>query len=96
MVGNSGVVLQQKYLDKYSFLSDLNIEAGRVTQHIGDGSKVLNYIIAGFIINLALKNSMWFKNNIQFNLISQVAMIIFFISAFSLFSQVSEFLYFNF
>jgi len=96
MVGNSGVVLQQKYLDKYSFLSDLNIEAGRVTQHIGGGTDVLFYLSIAFLIILLLKNAMYFYKNFKINLLSICITIILIITVFSHFSNISEFLYFNF
>ena len=40
------------------FLSNFNIEFGRVTLHIGDGSKSLAWILIGFILCLIFKNTM--------------------------------------
>ena len=96
MVGNSGVVLQQKYLAKYAFLSDLSIEAGKVTQHIGGGTDVLFYLSIAFLIILLLKNAMYFYKNFKINLLSICITITLIITVFSHFSNISEFLYFNF
>jgi hypothetical protein len=92
-------VLQQKYLDKFSFLADLDIKAGKITEHIGGGSKVLTYIIVTFLIVLVFRNAtQYFQNNISYSYKDGVLFgIVFFISIIMMsITTYSEFLYFNF
>jgi len=98
MLGLNGISLQEKYLEKYTFLANFNIHAGKVTEHIGDGSKVLTYMFVGFIVTLVFKNStqyilnknLAYKDSLFFGLL-------FFISLLSIaMTEYSEFLYFNF
>jgi D-alanyl-lipoteichoic acid acyltransferase DltB (MBOAT superfamily) len=96
MFGYGGVVLQQKYLDKFSFLADLDIEAGKITEHIGGGSKVLTYIIVTFLIVLVFRNAMYFYKNFKPTTLYILITLGLIITTFSYFSSVSEFLYFNF
>ncbi|HIP27470.1 MAG TPA: MBOAT family protein [Flavobacteriaceae bacterium] len=53
----SNIVLTEKLTNKLVFLSEYGIIFSNVTEHIGDGSKVLNWIIGGFILILIFKNS---------------------------------------
>jgi len=95
MVGMHGIVLQEKYIQKYTFLSSY-VEAGRVTEHIGDGTQVLLSILGSFLIILTLKNAMYFYKNFKINFLNIVFTSILIIVTFSFFSSISEFLYFNF
>jgi len=90
------VILSQKLSSTLTLLSEYGIEFASVNENIGDGSKILNYLISAFFIILVLNNSMELQKNFSFSKVSLLlTSIIFFISIFS-FSNISEFLYFNF
>jgi len=90
------IVLADKFSTKLSFLGEYGVVFARVTEHIGDGSKVLNYLTLAFLITLVLHNSIILKKNLDFSKTSFIfTSVLFFISIFS-FSDISEFLYFNF
>jgi D-alanyl-lipoteichoic acid acyltransferase DltB (MBOAT superfamily) len=58
MVGINGIVFTKKHEQYLSFLSSYEwISFGTITQHIGDGSLVLKWIIMGFVLILLFKNS---------------------------------------
>ena len=100
MVGASGVVLQEKYLQQFSFLNNIGIETGKVTQHIGGGSKILTYLIIAFLIVLLAKNvtelfknrekNYTYKDSIIFGIMFFAGVVAMSITSYS------EFLYFNF
>ncbi|MDD2906765.1 MAG: MBOAT family protein [Sulfurimonas sp.] len=97
MAGLSFIVIPSKYEVYLPSLVNINgIFFGEVTQHIGDGSRVLNWIIAGFLVILLFRNSSeqmrLFKADVS-NLLLNIA---FLFVALSLVSTASEFLYFNF
>ena len=109
MAGLSGIVVTEKREQLLSFLSSLQwISFGDVTQHIGGGSSVLNFIIIGFFITLSLKNTMQiinivpysgrfpFQFNVQWALIFSVLIFLSFLKLFFGNTSASEFIYFNF
>jgi D-alanyl-lipoteichoic acid acyltransferase DltB (MBOAT superfamily) len=109
MAGLSGIVLTENREQLLSFLSSLDwISFGEVTQHIGGGSSVLNYILIGFFISLALKNTMQITNmipysgkftfrlNIQWAFLFSFLVFLSFLELFFGNTSVSEFIYFNF
>lgn len=97
MVGLNGVVLSEKNENILSFLHSYNwITFGEVTQHIGDGVKVLIWIIIAFIIVLFFKNSTQKLDNFKFNYIAILVSTILFVGGILSLNKVSEFLYFNF
>jgi len=53
----NNIVLSERLTKKLGFLSEYGIIFSNVTEHIGDGSKVLNWIIGAFILLLIFKNS---------------------------------------
>jgi len=67
-----------------------------MTQSIGDGSKSLKWILAGFILVLLFKNSNQWEKDFKTN--KKTALFTAIILAFGVLSltKVSEFLYFNF
>ena len=97
MAGLSGVVFTEKYIRYLSFLNSYDwITFGKVTEHIGDGSKVLNYLLVGFILILFFNNSFEQMKNFKLNKLNLIFNILLFLTALSLLNSVSEFLYFNF
>jgi D-alanyl-lipoteichoic acid acyltransferase DltB (MBOAT superfamily) len=90
------IILSEKFSSTLAFLSEYGVVFARVTENIGDGSKILNYLISAFFIILVLRNSMELQKNFSFSKATLLfTSVIFFISLFS-FSNISEFLYFNF
>ncbi|MCK4874682.1 MAG: MBOAT family protein, partial [Sulfurimonas sp.] len=95
MFGLSGIVLQEKYLKLIPSFVDLNIQAGRVTEHLVDGTKILIWILVVFII-LSLNNSVYQLKNFKLNYKTVTLSGIAFAASILSFNKVSEFLYFNF
>ncbi len=96
MFGLNSIMIAERYAESLFFLSFFNVEFGKVTIHIGDGSKSLKWIVIGFILCLMFENSMEKINKFQLlNRNVYIAGLSFIIGILSL-SKVSEFLYFNF
>ena len=97
MVGLNGVYFTPKHEKYLSFLTEYNfVYFGEITKHIGDGSKVLNWILFALIF-IFLKNSNSFLNkkmNIWF-IIFAAGIFIYAIDK-SLVSSSQVFLYYNF
>ncbi len=84
----------EKYL---SFLSSYDgVAFGKVTEHIGDGSKVLIWIIVGFIVLLLFKNSTQRLESFKLNYKTSFFAGALFLGGVLSLNKVSEFLYFNF
>ena len=109
MAGLSGIVITEKREQLLSFLSSFNaVSFGEVTEHIGDGSAVLNFILMGFFITLVLKNTMeianiipysgkmTFKTNFKWMLAVSVLLFVSLLTLIFGHTSSSEFLYFNF
>lgn len=109
MAGVSGIVITEGREQFLSFLSSFEfISFAEVTQHIGGGSSVLNFIIIGFLITLVLKNSMEISNiiscsgkfrlkyNFKWALVFSFSVFTSFLYLFFGHTSSSEFLYFNF
>lgn len=96
MIGLNGVMFPEKYAKYFTSVSDNMLQFGNVYEHINGNDKTTLYIILGFIITLVFKNSMqklYYIEPTRFNLFYTLML---FLSAVSMMSQVSEFLYFNF
>jgi len=96
MFSLNNIVLSEKY---FKFLHDFqvaNFKYGVVFSDIQGKSQTSIYIILAFLIILGLNNSHYYRKHITFNIITVTIFFIFIFSSFSLFSQISEFLYFNF
>lgn len=109
MAGLSGIVITEKREQFLSFLSSSEwLSFGEVTQHIGGGSSVLNYLILGFLITLTLKNTMQitriipcsgkftFQLNLQWAFFFAFLLFMSFLKLFFGHTSASEFIYFNF
>ncbi len=90
------IVLSEKFIHILSFLQAYGVKFTNITQHIGGGSSVLNWILISFVLSLGFKNSMQLTQSLKLN----VKYILFssFLFSYSIlsFNKVSEFLYFNF
>jgi len=97
MLGLDGIVFAGKFEKYLSFLSSYDwITFGKVTEHIGDGSKILNWIIVGFIIILLFKNSTQKLESFKLNYRTSLFAGALFVGGVLSLNKVSEFLYFNF
>jgi D-alanyl-lipoteichoic acid acyltransferase DltB (MBOAT superfamily) len=97
MFGFHSIIFTKAHEKYLSFLSSYNgIHFGQITEHIGDGEKVMNWLLIGFMLILLFKNSTQKLDNFKLNNLNFfIAFIAFLISILSL-NKVSEFLYFNF
>jgi D-alanyl-lipoteichoic acid acyltransferase DltB (MBOAT superfamily) len=89
-------VLAEKIEKVIPSLSEYGVKFAKVTEHIGDGSKVLNWIVAGFILILAFQNSTQKMSSFKSNYRTIVFTYLCFVYSVLSFTKVSEFLYFNF
>ena len=96
MAGLSDIVIKEKLGEKLSFLNEYGVEFGTVMNTTGDGSNSLNWLIGGFIIVLAMKNSFYYYKNFKPTVLNLIVGTTFLLVALSMFSKISEFLYFNF
>ena len=96
MFSLNNVVLSEKLGTKLLFLHEYNVTFSRVTEHIGDGSKVLNWIIIGFILILVFKNSNEKLSDFKLNYKMVILSGITFVAGALAMNKVSDFLYYNF
>lgn len=96
MAGINGITLPEKFSDFLGVLSISFIKFGTVYEHIDGKTQTTVYILMGLIIVLALKNSMYYLKNFRSSRLYLAATIAIFLTAVSMMSHVSEFLYFNF
>ncbi|XPV69607.1 MAG: MBOAT family O-acyltransferase [Halarcobacter sp.] len=97
MVGLTGIVIKEKLESKLYFLSEWGVKFSDVTEHIGGGSKVLNWIIVSFIFVIVFKNSLEKAKEFNKNYFNLYYIILLFMySLYSMIGLNSEFLYFNF
>lgn len=96
MLGFSGVMLPEKYAAKYTFLQDLGLQFGSVFGDINGKAQTVVYIVLAFIIVLKLKNSNQLADSFVSNKATLTFALMLLLTAISMMSRVSEFLYFNF
>jgi len=104
MFSPDSIVLPEKYAARLSFLHEYGITFAQVTEHIGGGSKVLKWMLGGFFVILAFKNSnQWIFSPTKSNTgILNIYYAIFFAILFMYailsmsISAYTEFIYFNF
>ena len=96
MIGNNGIMLPEKYTKYFGSFQEGLIQFGNVYEHINGKAQTTLYIILGFIMVLALKNSMQQINDFKPTRLNLMFTIAIFLTAVSMMSRVSEFLYFNF
>ena len=97
MFGLSGIVFTHKHEKFLGSLSSFDtVSFGTVTEHIGGGSDILNYLLLVFLISLFFKNSIQLKNSFKTTSLSLIFTLSIFLISLSMVSKVSEFLYFNF
>ena len=97
MFGLNNIIFTSKHEKYLSFLSSFpSVSFGNVTQNIGDGSTVLNWLIFGFIL-ISLKNSnAYIEKEIQPWLMITSAFLFAYAMIITLISSTQVFLYYNF
>jgi len=95
MFGFTGIEFSSKYTEKLAFLNDYGITFGEWLHHI-DGNKSVSWILIGFIIVLATKNSKQLRESFRPNKWYLIFSIVLMMYAVSSLNKLSEFLYFNF
>ena len=97
MVGSNGIVFTQKHEKYLSFLNSYDwVTFGQITQHIGDGSEVLNWIIVTFILILFTKNTIRLVEYYNRRKLFIVYVAVLASMALLNMNKITEFLYFNF
>ena len=96
MFGFNGLMLPEKYAGKLTFLSEYGVEFGTVFADINGKAQTTAYIILGLIIVLFFKNAMQWRESFIPTRLNLIFSIVLFLTALSMMSRVSEFLYFNF
>ncbi len=96
MIGQHGLMLPEKYTKFLNHFDLPFIQFGKVFEHIDGKAQTTAYILLGFFITLKLKNSMEKWQNFKPGTLNLFFTIIIFLTAVSMMSQISEFLYFNF
>lgn len=96
MIGGNGILLPEKYAKYFGDIHSTLIQFGTVYEHIDGKDQTTLYIIAGFVMVLAFKNSMQQWENFKPTWLTISLTVGFFLTAVSMMSRVSEFLYFNF
>jgi len=95
MFGFTGIEFSSKYAEKLAFLNDYGITFGEWLHHI-NGNKSVSWILIGFIIVLATKNSKQLRESFKPTKWYLIFSILLMMYAVSNLNKLSEFLYFNF
>lgn len=95
MFGLDYIALPEKSEKYLEFLLDFGIKFERVIPDFSGNSAFL-WFLTGFCIILFCKNSVWIKDNINFNKKLVFLVIVIFVYSVLKLSKASEFLYFNF
>lgn len=96
MMGQNGFMLPEKFAKYFTLAPSEFIQFGTVFEHINGKAQTFIYIIGTFIIILSFKNSMQYWENFRPTRLNLAFTIILFLTAISMMSRASEFLYFNF
>ncbi|HQS67171.1 MAG TPA: MBOAT family protein [Sulfuricurvum sp.] len=96
MLGNNGIILPEKYTQYFKSAHNNHMSYGTVFEHINGSTQTILYIIGGLLITLSFQNSMIQWNNFKSTPFQLIFTLALFITATSMMSRVSEFLYFNF
>jgi len=99
MTGFSGVVLTEKHEKYLSCLENYHfISFGEITTHIGDGSKVLYWVLIGFGLVMIFRNSVNKINHLKLTSVTSIlyGVILSVSLMYMSLHEVSDFLYFNF
>lgn len=96
MIGLNGIMLPEKYTQYFWETTNGIIQFGNVYAQIDGKTQTTVYIILGLILVLTLKNSMEQLNSFKPTRSNLLYTITLFLTAMSMLSHASEFLYFNF
>lgn len=96
LIGYNGILLPEKYAKYFAGFNSSFIQFGAVYEHIDGKTQTTVYLLLGLIMVLTFKNSMQLWDNFKPNRLNLIYTIAVFLTAVSMMSHVSEFLYFNF
>jgi len=96
MFGFSGTMLPKNWANTLGFLSEFHVEFGTVLEDIAGKDKTISFVVLSFFIVLYFKNSMQYRDDFQTSYKNLIFTLVLLLTSISMFSQVSEFLYFNF
>jgi len=96
MTGMHGLLLPERYESALSFLHQTGVEFGTVFEHINGKAQTLVFIVLAFIFVLKFQNSMQIMKAFKPTTLNLAFSLVLLITAVSMISRVSEFLYFNF
>ena len=96
MFSLDNVMLPVNFATKVKFLSDFGITFGQVFHDISGKENTVTFTVLAFIVTLYFKNSTEHAENFKTTYQNLIITLVFLLVALSMFSQVSEFLYFNF
>lgn len=96
MVGSNGIMFPEKYAKHFETFHSGIIQFGTVYEQIHGKSQTTTYLILGLLLVLTLNNSMQFLEKFKPHYLNLFVTLIFFLTAVSMMSKMSEFLYFNF
>jgi alginate O-acetyltransferase complex protein AlgI len=96
MLGGNKLIFPEKYVKYFAFLQIKMAHLGTVYAHLDGRPKTTVYILLALIITLALKNSTQQKENFKLSYFNLLFTLAIFLTAVSMMSRVTEFLYFNF
>jgi hypothetical protein len=90
------IVLYHSLENSLAFLVPYGVSFSKVFEHIGGKSQTFAYLIIAFIIVLFLKNSNQIIENFKPSKLTLMYTFTIFVTAISMLTNFSEFLYFNF
>jgi len=96
MFSRDNIVLPDSLSSKLAFLSSYGIEFGSFVENIKGDYFTPIWLIAGFILILAFKNSIEYIKIFKSNIVTVLFTLLLYIYSFWNFNNISEFLYFNF
>ena len=96
MFSLDNVVLPEKYFKFLAEYNEVYFRFGTTYENIFGESKTTTFILVGFLVVLAFKNSMEMRNTFKSDYKTAILTLFFLMYGIFLLNQVTEFLYFNF
>jgi D-alanyl-lipoteichoic acid acyltransferase DltB (MBOAT superfamily) len=96
MLGTNGIMLPEKYLKYFESVHNGLFQFGTAFEHISGNAQTTVYIVGGLLVALICKNSNEWQKYFKPTRILLIVALTLFMTAVSMMSRVSEFLYFNF
>jgi D-alanyl-lipoteichoic acid acyltransferase DltB (MBOAT superfamily) len=96
MIGLNGIVIPEVFMFLHSIVGNTFIHVGQVYNHINGKAQTTLYLIIALFVVLRFPNANQLTKSFEPTLSNLFLSFIFLTISFSMFSKVSEFLYFNF